>query len=199
MKVTEKFKEFEDRLNNKLNEAGFNRLRNNFILKQGEDFGLINIQKSKSSSGDLIKFTFNIGIFLKDLSIFYNDHEKKISIDDCHWQKRIGFFLPDSNDIWFEISCNTSIDILLDSVLNMLKNNVFPELQKLLQSNGLLSTWLENKNTHVTEFERLLNLSVLMTKNKHPQTNMIITDLINYANKRHLSIDLHLQKLNEIQ
>ena len=55
--------------------------------------------------------------------------------------------------------------------------------------------WLSNIDYATTEFQRLLNLTVLFNKREAEDTNKIIADLKEYAKAHKLSIDYHLKQL----
>ncbi|MDZ4707912.1 MAG: DUF4304 domain-containing protein [Saprospiraceae bacterium] len=199
MSISDKYKELESQLAQYFKEQGFEKHRSNYLLRNGECNGVINIQKSKVSTKELIKFTYNIGVYSTVLANFYNGFVKEdIAIDDCHWIKRIGLFNNGNKDLWFEINTQITMDSLVKSLKYIFSKNVLPELKEILKANGLLATWVENKNTNVTEFERLLNLTVLMTKANHPDKEKAMSELMAYAKSRKISIELHLQKLNGV-
>ncbi len=197
MRSADKFKEYVNDISSQLKLARFTKSRNRYLLHGVENIGLIEIQKSKSSTSNIIRFTFNIGVYSKELSRFYGNLKNDITFEDCHWTQRIGFFLPENKDLWFDMSYNTDTNDLTGTTLKIILENVLPELETLIAKNGLLNLWLSNTKNNTTELERLLNLSVLLYNRNLPEAKNIEDELIDLAKRRKISIDLHLKKLHE--
>lgn len=57
------FKELIKAVNPLFKQIGFNKKGNNFYLEAGRNYGVINFQKSRESTKDIVKFTTNFGIY----------------------------------------------------------------------------------------------------------------------------------------
>jgi len=83
-----------------LKEFGFNRKKENFILKNNNNIGIVNFQKSRDSTASTILFTINIGVYIHSLSMFNNmDMDNDPVIDGCQRKERINPL----NESWWKI------------------------------------------------------------------------------------------------
>lgn len=193
--MKEFFKQYLKELSEFLKGYEFKKSGNSFYRKSGKNYGLINVQKSKSS--EELKFTINVGVFSQVLADFFEEEiGKKPSVEDLHWSKRIGHFLPDKPDLWFKFGNETEFEKVVYESKSIIEKVVLPEMESLLEDEGLECLWTENEASYVTEFQRLLNLSVFLSRKKSPAVNEVIEDLKKYAKEKRLSIEYHLDKLN---
>ena len=71
MVVHNKFREFLELVTPLLKSYGFSRRGQNFYTRRDGNWGVINFQKSQSSTQDKVKFTVNLGIYSQVLAKFY--------------------------------------------------------------------------------------------------------------------------------
>ncbi len=139
----------------------------------------------------------NSGIFSGELGRFYDEEFKsKPNPYNLHWSKRIGRFLPKPSEIWYEINESVIGKDLAQDTIDIIDQYVMPKLLLLLDNSELEALWLQDEDSQTTEFQRLLNLSVLLSKHKSSKIYQIIEDLHKYAERKRLSIGYHLNKLN---
>ena len=192
--MQELFNQYVIKFNTFLKNFGYKKSGNYFYKKNKNNWEVINIQKSTDKN--FLKLTFNVGIFLKTLGDFYEfDQNKKLEIDDLHWMKRIGHFQTIKSDLWFEIANNEQLQSVYEKTCKLFGGIVLPELEKICNDSEMEKIWLSNIDPATTEFQRLLNLTVLFNKREAEDTNKIIADLKEYAKAHKLSIDYHLKQL----
>ncbi|HMQ70620.1 MAG TPA: DUF4304 domain-containing protein [Ignavibacteria bacterium] len=181
-------------------DQGFKRNGYCFHQKRFENLILLNIQKSNLSTTEVIEFTFNIGICSVYLLSFYQIEDKLPETDDWHWRKRIGNFLPANEDVWLKISETTNIQELVKYSIELFNKYVFPELRNNSTDEELVTQWLNKNSPGLTEFQRLLNLTALLSKTNLDTIYLNVkSELLNYAQKNRLSISYHLNKLDEVK
>ncbi|MDQ1151803.1 hypothetical protein QE382_003787 [Sphingobacterium zeae] len=113
------FKELSKVLTPILKTMGFSKKGNSFYLKVGKNYGVINLQKSRESEKDIIKFTINFGVYsdvLGQLQYGYNSSAKP-GIEQCHWGARVGEFMPRSPDYWWYFNASDNLSSLTSNVM----------------------------------------------------------------------------------
>lgn len=160
--IVEKYSEIIKDIKSYLKEMGFESKGNTLRCNSFDNVVFISFQKSKSSNNQEISFTINCGICSKVIHEYQGGNVGNINLEDCHWIKRVGFFTPENKDLWFVINENNSIDS--KEIILILSTYVLPELFTLSKDRELLRIWENNINTRVTEFNRLLYITIL---NKH--------------------------------
>jgi len=127
------------------------------------NWGIINFQKSmKSTSGEIL-FTINVGVVSARLLNFFSvkPSKKRPNIWDCHWRIRLGQLI-EGKDKWWLIDFETSIEELGENITTYLLSLAIPGIEKYIEDNELRDLWLSGKSPSLTEFQRLLHLSVLL-------------------------------------
>jgi Domain of unknown function (DUF4304) len=129
------------------------------------NWGLIGFQKSKKEDPEKLNFTVNLGVASGRLLKFFSPPalRKKPEIWDCHWRIRLGLLINGS-DIWWTIERGTSIDELGKELLSLLINLAIPEINYYIKDTNLINLWLSERSPSLTEFQRLLYLSVLINE-----------------------------------
>lgn len=191
------FHQYVKQLDSFLKLHGFTRSGYSFYLTDKPNIAMVNLQLSKDSSSELLRFTLNIGVYSRSLGLFFDDEIlDKPSIYKSHWLKRIGHFLPKKSDKWFEISERSSVEHITQEIKFVFNEYILPELWQNIYDEGLENLWQLDEASYVTEFQRLLYLSVFLCKRQAPEASHVIAKLIDYAKQKELSIDYHLKELN---
>lgn len=105
------FKELIKALSPLLKSMGFTKKGNSFHLEMGKNYGVVNFQKSRESTEGLVKFTINFGIYsdvLGQLQYHYNSSAKP-EVDQCHWEARVGSFMPGCPDYWWNVGTSDNL------------------------------------------------------------------------------------------
>jgi hypothetical protein len=108
--------------------------------------------------------------------------QANLLLDDCQWRQRLGFLMPNHRDEWWSIEAATSIESLGKRICESLENLAIPEIDRYIQDQALRDLWLSGHSPGLTNFQRLMNLSVLM-KALGPQTKaeLIVRELLDAA------------------
>ena len=125
-----------ERLNSFLAPLGFKRKGNIYQKISGDLTYYIGLQSSMSSNADLLKFSINIEIASLELAR-HDDDRTPIHLHR-HYFRRIGNFLKPSQDKWFLISSMDMAKNESDEIINLIKDNVIPEIEKLKSANDLM-------------------------------------------------------------
>jgi hypothetical protein len=187
--VTPEFKKF-----------GFEKKSNDFYVTSNNNFGIINFQKSRENLNNNFKFTINFGIYsniLGQLDYDYNN-SKKPEIEQCHWLSRIGAFIENGNDIWWDVKSTDDINMVSLNVIKLIQSVILIEINKRLTDDGLISCWINEKMTGTTELNRFKYLTILLKeKDENLTLNQVIDDFfLNCESKQ--SLYLAKEHLNDI-
>lgn len=158
------FKELIKELSPLLKQIGFNKKGNNFYLEAGKNYGVVSLQKSRDSTKEVIKFTINFGIYsdvLGRLQYGYSDSEKP-KVEQCHWQSRVGSFMPDSPDYWWKVNVSDDLSNITSNVMRVVQSIIIPEINKHLSDEGLIHGWMNESYAGTTEIGRFKYLTTLL-------------------------------------
>lgn len=143
---------------------GFNKKGNSFYLEFNKNYGVVNFQKSRESTNDMVKFTINFGVYSNVLGRMlygYSDSSSP-AVDQCHWQSRIGDFMPGSPDYWWNINMSNILSDISVDVMDSIENIVFPQLSKRMSDEGLINSWMNENYAGTTEIGRFKYLTTLL-------------------------------------
>lgn len=158
------FKEVIKALTPILKSMGVSKKGNSFYLEAGKNYGVVNFQKSRESTKDVIKFTINFGIYsdiLGQLQYGYNSSAKP-EVEQCHWEARVGDFMPGSPDYWWNASTSDNLSGITSNVMKTVQGIIMPEINKRLSDEGLLTSWMNDSYAGTTEIGRFKYLTTLL-------------------------------------
>ncbi len=165
------FNELFRRFRPLLREAGFRRTRaSTSYLIGGPNPGLLSFQKSWSSITQEVEFTISIGVWSRRLAAFHATMSEQPpvpewpSIMDCHWRRRLGFLMPEHDDVWWTISDQTEVDELERELTPILTEIALPTLQGRISDEALRDVWLKGTDVGISDFDRLRHLTVLLAE-----------------------------------
>lgn len=141
----------------------FSHLKNNGWKKHGSTFyierdgnaGLLNFQKSRDSSKHEVIFTVNVAVSSKRLRHYfgYPERQKPEVGCNCHWQKRVGFFMPAQRDSWWRINESTSVSDLFSEVISILDGSAIPEIERNISDKSLMASWKNGACSGITKHQ----------------------------------------------
>lgn len=162
----DKYRSLLSEVNNSLKPIGFKKTGEIFYYYRNNNIGLINFQRSKNSSSDVILFTINIGVYSSSLHLFDRPGiNSKPVMSDCHWRQRLGFLLPEKQDYWWQIDYNTSLPDLMTEITNLLISVAIPEIEKHISDESLIEYWMNGVSSGLTEQQMYLYLIGLLKVN----------------------------------
>jgi len=158
------FKEIITAVNPPLKQMGFIKKGNNFYLEAHKNFGVINFQKSRESTKEAIKFTINFGVYSDVLGQLEYDYSNSVKpeVEQCHWLARVGFFMTNSPDFWWEVNISDDLKSVVSNVMDVVQNIIMPEINKRLADEGLISCWMNEPFAGTTEIGRFKYLTTLL-------------------------------------
>ncbi len=138
----------KDALAPALRGMGFRGSGQVFTLPDEECWALLGIQKSTSSTSELLKFTLNFSVAnrhlwneLREWKHYWLGARPSANIQSpSRTMLRIGNVLPDGNDKWWSVAADASpaeLATLLSEVETAVRDYGLPELRSMIEANSL--------------------------------------------------------------
>jgi Domain of unknown function (DUF4304) len=185
-----------------LKPHGFSRNRQTFYCRSQNNWGLIDFQKSWQSDRETLHFTVNLGVASERLLRFFSpDKIKRPSIWDCHWQIRLSY-LMNKNDVWWKVDEQTSIDDLGKEIVNPLVNRGIQEINHHIRDESLRDLWISGQSPSLTEFQRLMYLSVLLKElgpSELLEPTLTKFKQVSEGKPSAVTAELHIERLRGLQ
>jgi hypothetical protein len=146
-----------------LKQFDFVRKGNTFYKVSDKNYGIINLQKSRDSTKEVIKFTINFGAYsdvLGRLQYGYSDSVKP-GVDQCQWEARVGQFMSGSPDYWWYLKVS-NFNAVISEVTEAIQNIIMPELNKRMSNDDLISSWINERHAGTTAMGRFIYLTTLL-------------------------------------
>ncbi|TCC86451.1 DUF4304 domain-containing protein [Pedobacter frigiditerrae] len=148
-----------DKLTTELKERHFKKKGNVFSFSNGDLTYFIGVQSSQNSTADVLKLTVNTEIAsaiisqLDDISLPI-EHQ-------CHYNRRIGFYLDDKQDKWWTLQSINSAEKAANEIIEIIIEKVIPNFDTLKSTSDLATLWRDGGWIGITEGQRKNYLSLL--------------------------------------
>ena len=120
----------------------------------------VQLQSSIKTTKDSLIVTVNLGIFSKRVAVIVGN-TRKPNILEAHWQVRIGHFMHEGVDKWWEIHNGGEADSVGREISTILSTEVLPKMKSLASTRSLKSLWESGISPGLTDFERKQYLQAL--------------------------------------
>ena len=195
------FKEVIKALTPILKPIGFSKKGNNFYLEAGKNYGIVNFQKSRESTKDIVKFTINFGIYSDVLGQLQYDYSSstKPEVEQCHWEARVGSFMSGSPDYWWSVSTSDNLSGTTSNVMETVQSIIVPEINKRLSDEGLLNSWMNDSYAGTTEISRFKYLTTLLKAKGDFNTLSQVVETFMQKSKGKPNASIAIEHLKEIE
>jgi hypothetical protein len=133
-----------------LKQHGFRKKGLAFSAQRPGVLLLVTLQSGSGSTRDLLKVTCNLGIWVERLA-----QHPAPSIWESHWRQRLGFFLPDPRDHWWECSSAESSARVGEEIAELLESKALPSMEGLASPKDLAVLWSSGRSPGLTENQRV--------------------------------------------
>jgi hypothetical protein len=118
----------------------FKRTKATFHRAVGDNWQVVNLQRSKWSDRRSVEFTVNLAVGLDRLrERQYDWAEGKRPPDSrCHFRERLGFLLR-GTDVWWKVRRRTNIASLADTINSAVEEHAFPWLDARSSEDAILA------------------------------------------------------------
>jgi hypothetical protein len=139
-----------DRLAPLLVSLGFERDGDTLVRREGNVLHLVNIQKGRESTKAFFVFTINLGVFSVPLGAKLGITGSP-DIWDCHWRQRLGFLLPEKDDIWWKVDSLEVASQTGEYISELIAKHAIPFFQRIDSTNTLISLWKQDISAGLTK------------------------------------------------
>jgi Domain of unknown function (DUF4304) len=143
-----------------LKPEGFRKKQSTFSSETDHSVLFVQLQSSIKTTKDSLVVTVNLGIFSKRVAVIVGN-TRKPNILEAHWQDRIGHFMHEGVDKWWEIHNRDEADLVGREISTILSTEVLPKMKSLASTNSLKSLWESGISPGLTDFERKQYLQAL--------------------------------------
>lgn len=145
-------------------------------------------------------FTINLGVCSGGLVEFFSPDEvdRQPPIERCHWRKLVGNLLLEGQDKWWGISDHYSSDDLMVEMGCLLVDLVIPDVILHTSDKSLCEKWMSGDSPGLTEFQRLINLSVLLKRYGENEKLIKVVRQLEEEVERMPAVRVHLRHLESL-
>jgi Domain of unknown function (DUF4304) len=146
-----------------LRPLGFKRKGPIIFTRTADNFGVLHFQSSSKSSKAEIIFTLNIGVIIGKLvdSRCYSQFIKHPSSMYAQIRVRIGFFLPEKQDVWWNVSRVVDAPRWCKDFSQLILEEAVPFVQHNMKIDNVVSAWEQGRSPGLTDGERVVYLARL--------------------------------------
>ena len=146
-----------------LKQCGFTRAGQTFRRRIGNNWAVVNVQRSSKSTNEQIVFTVNLGVASAALTRFAGgDPEKPATAGDCQLQERLGPLLFDGEDHWWVLERETAdSERLAERLASQMNESAMPFLEEHADDEHIRDLWLSarrHQNLHWRDLSVLLHI-----------------------------------------
>jgi hypothetical protein len=184
-----------------LKRNGFIKKGNSFYLEAHKNFGVLNFQKSRESTKEVVKFTINFGVYSDVLGKLQYDYSNVIKpeVEQCQWRTRIGAFMAGSPDFWWEVKVSDDLKSVASNVTDIVQNITIPEINKRINDEGLLNSWMNETFAGTTEIGRFIYVTTLLKAKGDFNTLKQVVETFMEKSKGKSNASIATEHLKEIE
>jgi hypothetical protein len=130
-----------------LKSHGFSKKALTFYKHTDENFTLVQLQKSSSSTAASLSFTMNVSAYSGRIQrglepIIWTPNVSRVPTEpDCQLRQRIGSLLPEAKDVWWTVHDGADLADLGARLRAVLTDLAFPYLDTIATDVGLRDHW----------------------------------------------------------
>jgi len=143
-----------------LKPQGFRKSASTFVAERNDVLLFVQLQSSTKTTRQTLIVTVNLGIV--SLLLHHREgYQRKPNFLDSHWSERIGHFLLEGGDKWWEMNDSEGAVRAGAEITNILKLHGLPALEALAATERLRQLWQSGQRPGLTDFERKKYLALL--------------------------------------
>jgi hypothetical protein len=195
------FKELIASLTPFFKKMGFDKKGNSFYLETDKNYGIVNFQKSRESTKDLVQFTINFGVYSDVLGRFQYNYRVSATpeVEECHWHSRVGHFMPGTPDYWWNLSVADDLYHITSDVIKIVQDVLMPEISQRLSDEGLLRSWMSEAFAGTTEIGRFKYLTILLKAKGCNEALHQVVEAFMQKSKGRPNASIAMEHLKEIE
>jgi len=137
-----------DELHPTFKARGFKKKALTFYRRDGDNFALVQLEKSRTSTAASVDFAINLGIFSRRVQQGLARVMKLPKVGsvpseaECHLRRRIGSLKPERLGKWWTVRADTDRSELGAKLRSVLETHVFPFLDARATDEDLRDHWM---------------------------------------------------------
>jgi len=116
--------------------------------------GIVDFQSSRDNTADVHRFTINLAIVVGALLEPDDGPVTSIAVSEAHVRMRLGFLLPQHDDVWWEITNSTNIAMLTREVMEGVETVGVPYVERMLDTGAVCEIWKAGQSPGLTDGQR---------------------------------------------
>jgi len=160
-KIEAKFEMIVAAVAEHLKPLGFSKRSHGFHRLLNGNVALIEFQRSVANDHGLLRFTMNVGVVSGRLASKEAIDIKRVGSSGAHLRKRLGEFLPQRFDKWWELNASEPANAAIWEILELLRSHVIPFLDQHISDDALIALWETGRSPGLTEKQRTRYLDEL--------------------------------------
>ena len=143
-----------------LRPQGYRKSGATFRQQRVDTLCIVSLQSSSASTSVHAKVTVNLGVHVPRLQDPQRP-EAKPSIWSAHWRERIGFLMPEHEDIWWSIRTAADAASVATVIARNVEQHGLPALDRVASVSALRQLWESGRSAGITEGQRIRYLQEL--------------------------------------
>ena len=144
-----------------LKPLGFKRQGKVFRILVKDMCGIIDFQRSTTSTANRIQFTINVGVACGDLLEPWDPKLQDAVSSSSQLRERIGALMPERCDKWWEIVEGTDREALAREMTELIIGTCVPYVMPYLDRHKLIELWESGRSPGLTGHQRIKYLARL--------------------------------------
>jgi hypothetical protein len=120
-------------------------------------------------------------------------------VEQCHWLARVGSFMTGSPDYWYEAKASDDLKIVASNVMDLVKNITIPEINKRINDEGLVNSWMNETFAGTTEIGRFKYVTTLLKAKGDINTLNQVVETFMEKSKGKPNASIATEHLKELQ
>ena len=142
-----------DTLKDKLRPHGFRAKGQQFVAERPESLLIVQTQRSRDSTKERVIFTVTVGVYCRRVAECAGERSALMSVYQCHWNERIGFFSPEHRDVWWTVRSIGDAIRAAEDISNLVVQRALPQMEALATTTALVELWKSGVSPGLTEVQ----------------------------------------------
>lgn len=123
---------------------------------------IIALQKSASSTADVLKITANAGLWVCELAPVWAGVPDAPDIWSAHWRVRVGELSPERTDLWWSVASHEAAASVAADLATRVLEFLLPEMARLSSRDAMVRLWQSGSAPGLTSVQRARYLANLL-------------------------------------
>lgn len=153
-----------------LDKHGFQKRGKHMFARLCDDLiYIVLLNQGRKSANMQDKITVDIGIFSVWLANIAGRQALESSaylpgmlISDCHWSERIGYLMPNNDDVWWDIDTLENAVASCSQITHAIQEYCLPQFNRFTSVSDLIESWKRGISPGLSKLQRETLLSIAL-------------------------------------